>query len=166
MSIKQLIFLTLIFLFGLDGIAAINCDFITDTTEACAPRQIYFKDISTSARTIIYWKWDFGNGGFSNSKNPSRVYATPGVYTVSLTVFDGVDSCTVTKTAYLTMFKPPKAIFSSLILTKCIPVEVQFRDTSILGDAPLKSFKWDYGDLTSPGNGKNSIHLRRYYICN
>lgn len=34
------------------------------------------------------WSWDFGDGQISHEQNPIHVYATPGIYTVSLTVTD------------------------------------------------------------------------------
>lgn len=40
------------------------------------------------------WAWDFGDGNVSAQQNPSHTYATPGVYTVTLTVNGG--SCIVT----------------------------------------------------------------------
>ena len=163
MSIKELILLTIFFLFGLSSVAKINCDFIADTTRACAPKQISFTDLSTiTSGSITYWNWDFGNGGFSNLKNPSRVYATPGVYTVTLTVSDGIDTCTITKTTYLTLFKSPVADFSTVTISKCIPVEVNFTDKSTLGDAPIKTYKWDFGDLSPPGSGKNANHKYKF----
>ena len=44
------------------------------------------------AVTITSWLWDFGDGQTSTLQNPSHVYATPGSYTVTLTVTnsDGV----------------------------------------------------------------------------
>lgn len=37
-----------------------------------------------------YYYWDFGDGNFSNSMNPSHVYATPGNYMVCVTVYDSM----------------------------------------------------------------------------
>jgi len=159
MSIKHTIIFLIAFFLGASASAKITCDFVADTTKACAPKQISFTDHSTSTLgNITYWSWSFGNGGFSTLKNPSRVYTTPGVYTVTLTVSDGTDTCVVTKTAYLTLFKSPKADFTALTISKCIPVEVNFTDKTTLGDAPIKTYKWDYGDLSTPGSGKNSNH--------
>ena len=57
------------------------------------PATVTFTDRSvTNGSEIIRWRWDFDGDGVidSKSKNPSFVYTTPGVYTVSLTVTDSL----------------------------------------------------------------------------
>ena len=41
---------------------------------------IYFPE------SIVSYNWDFGDGGTSTDRNPTHVYTTASVYTVSLTV--------------------------------------------------------------------------------
>lgn len=41
--------------------------------------------------------WSFGDGGFSLDANPSHVFGRPGVYPVTLTVWDGVDRAATTQ---------------------------------------------------------------------
>ncbi|PIE85610.1 hypothetical protein CSA08_00965, partial [Candidatus Gracilibacteria bacterium] len=38
----------------------------------------------------LAYRWDFGNGEFSDKKNPSSIWYSPGKYTISLEVSDGV----------------------------------------------------------------------------
>ncbi|MBZ5857542.1 PKD domain-containing protein [Flavihumibacter profundi] len=45
----------------------------------------YFRNCSDSGDKITY-HWDFGDGASSSEKNPKHIYATRGVYAVSLTV--------------------------------------------------------------------------------
>ena len=52
-------------------------------------------------KTINSWSWNFGDGGTSNVQNPSYSYTSPGTYTVSLTVSNGISTDTETKTAYI-----------------------------------------------------------------
>lgn len=49
-----------------------------------------FTDTSTppSGGSIAQWRWEFGDGATSSAQNPVHTYASPGVYTVSLTVTD------------------------------------------------------------------------------
>jgi len=48
-----------------------------------------FTDTSSDADgTIVAWSWEFGDGGSSSARHPSHVFASAGVYTVSLTVTD------------------------------------------------------------------------------
>jgi hypothetical protein len=60
------------------------------------PHLISFADLSIGE--VNSWLWTFGDGFTSNQQNPSHVYTTPGIYTVSLTVTgpDGVDTYTRT----------------------------------------------------------------------
>ncbi len=48
---------------------------------------VYFTDLSTSGTApIAQWEWDFGDGKTSTEPSPIHQYATPGSYTVKLTV--------------------------------------------------------------------------------
>lgn len=50
---------------------------------------VQFKDASTSYPDgIVSWSWEFGDGGSSSSKDPTRPYSDNGVYNVKLTVED------------------------------------------------------------------------------
>ncbi|HVR75848.1 MAG TPA: PKD domain-containing protein [Planctomycetota bacterium] len=49
-----------------------------------APLKVRFGDLSNG--DIQLWHWDFGDGGTSNSQNPTHTYTAPGTYTVSLRV--------------------------------------------------------------------------------
>lgn len=37
-----------------------------------------------------YYYWDFGDGNYSSSMNPSHVYSTPGIYNVCVSVYDSM----------------------------------------------------------------------------
>ena len=47
------------------------------------------------------WVWDFGDGHVSTEQNPSHVYESPGLYSVSLTVSNARGSDQVVKTEYM-----------------------------------------------------------------
>ncbi len=67
----------------------------------CEGSTLQFTDLSGGG-TITSWLWDFGNGTTSNVQNPSNVlFATAGTYTVSLTVSDGSNPNTHTKTNFI-----------------------------------------------------------------
>jgi len=59
-------------------------NFRSSTTSGTAPLALNFTTLSTG--NITSYQWSFGDGGTSLVANPSHVYATPGTYTVSLTV--------------------------------------------------------------------------------
>lgn len=49
---------------------------------------VFFEDFTTGETTPVAWEWDFGDSGTSSDQNPMHVYASPGTYTVRLTVTD------------------------------------------------------------------------------
>ena len=59
-----------------------------------------------SARRGLAWSWDFGDGGTSTAQNPTHTYATPGTYSVTLTVrrtSGNTLSMSITKASYITV---------------------------------------------------------------
>ena len=51
---------------------------------------------------IVSWEWDFGDSNTGSGEEPSHTYASPGEYTVTLTVTDATDLTDVdTTTAYV-----------------------------------------------------------------
>ncbi len=64
-----------------------------------APLSVGFTDGSTG--TISGYRWDFGDGSSSTLKNPSHTYASPGVYSVTLTVTGSGGTKSVTKSGYI-----------------------------------------------------------------
>ena len=64
---------------------------LTDNAPTCKGVPVLFNDITTANYgTVNYWKWDFGVSTLSNDtsrlQHPTFAYATPGTYTVNLTV--------------------------------------------------------------------------------
>lgn len=51
----------------------------------------FFFSNTTAGAGAMYF-WDFGDGNYSSSANPSHVYANPGTYTVCLTVYDSMQN--------------------------------------------------------------------------
>ncbi|MCA9739468.1 MAG: PKD domain-containing protein, partial [Gemmatimonadetes bacterium] len=55
----------------------------------CSGTTCTFLDKSTdSDGTLVSWTWDFGNGGSSNTQNPTTTYPGSGRFRVWLTVTD------------------------------------------------------------------------------
>jgi PKD repeat protein len=54
----------------------LHADFTATPVSGCAPLIITFKDTSTGNPTS--WRWDFGNGSFSEGiQNPTATYNNP-----------------------------------------------------------------------------------------
>jgi PKD repeat protein len=78
-------------------------DFTADTTFGYAPHTVQFTDLSLG--NITSWEWDFDNNGIidSQGQNPEYTYESQGVYSVSLSVSDGINTNTIVKTEYITV---------------------------------------------------------------
>jgi PKD repeat protein len=88
--------------------------FSASTINTCTNSAVNFTD-NTTGGTPTTWDWAFigGTPATSTAQNPSVTYATPGTYSVSLTVGDGSSQTTVTQNAYITVVAPtvqPSAI--------------------------------------------------------
>jgi predicted outer membrane repeat protein len=70
-------------------------------TDGQVPLEVQFTDQSFGNPTL--WLWDFNNDGFveSNAQNPIYTFTQVGLYSVSLTVSDGIDIVTETKVDYI-----------------------------------------------------------------
>ncbi|MBU2020643.1 MAG: PKD domain-containing protein, partial [Bacteroidetes bacterium] len=82
-------------------------DFTPISKTICTGETINFLDQSTG--TITSWNWTFDGGTpmTSTIQNPSIVYNSAGVYTVSLTVSDGLTNDTKTLTGIITVNQTP-----------------------------------------------------------
>ncbi len=128
--------------------------FTANVTTGDAPLPVQFTDLSSGSP--YEWNWSFGDGGSSTDRNPLHTYASPGNYTVSLTVrgLGGFD--TETKANYIhVLAHPPVADFVANVTAGDAPLPVQFTDLSS-GDPT--SWSWTFGD----GNTsllQNPVHV-------
>jgi PKD repeat protein len=67
-----------------------TASFTATPTSGTAPLTVAFNSTGSTPgdAPITGWSWTFGDSGTSTSQNPSHTYATPGTYTVNLTVTD------------------------------------------------------------------------------
>ena len=136
----------------------IDADFTADITTASVGDNITFTDASTASDPITSWNWDFGGAAASpaTSTNQGPVvvsYNTAGTYTVSLTVSDGTNSDTETKTAYITITEPSvlTADFSASITSALPGTSIDFTDLSTSPNGAITSWNWTFNgaDITS-----------------
>ncbi len=95
------------------------------------------------------FQWDFGDlNGPASGENPAHAYASPGVFSVTLTVTDADgDSDSITKTAYITVEADeiPACNFIANATGGGIYHDFLFTYTGTPGNEPL-SCAWDLGD--------------------
>jgi PKD repeat protein len=108
----------------------------------------------------LTYSWNFGDGGISSDSNPTYAYASPGVYSVILTVSNGTSSGQASTTA--TILAPAQVAFvvkaggpySTQIL------QPQMFDASGTNDPSGRQliYAWDFGDGMT-GTGISPIHV-------
>jgi len=160
----------------------LEAKFVGTPTDGPAPLEVQF--VSTSTGEVTETQWDFGDGETSVQENPVHAYKTPGIYSVSLTVYgpDGSDS--ISKPSYVNVSSPPlTADFSASPTKGNSPLTVQFADSST---GTVSGWSWDFGDgetgsdqhpariystagtytvsLTVSGNGDSNTRVKPAYV--
>jgi gliding motility-associated-like protein len=123
-------------------------NFVADNTIGCRPFPVQFTDQSSAGagNTNVSWEWSFGNGNISTLQNPSTVYNSSGVYTVTLKVTnDKGCSRTLSKPNYINVSAGVQASFTHTQPTVCRPpASISFTNNST-GPGTL-SYLWNFGD--------------------
>jgi len=120
-----------------------------------APLAVQFTDASTG--TVAGWDWDFGDGTTSNERNPSHVYTTTGLKSVTLVVRGQAGNSQRLMSNIIKVDLPlkPAAAFSATPAFGMAPLAVQFTDAST---GMVASRSWDFGDGTT-GTDASPSHL-------
>jgi PKD repeat protein len=90
------------------GPPPLDANFSAAPTSGAVPLTVNFTDKSTGK--VDSWNWSFGDRLNSNEQNPSHTYTDPGSYTVTLTVTGPEGSETETKSNYIKVTSPNKAM--------------------------------------------------------
>ncbi|MEX0766949.1 MAG: PKD domain-containing protein, partial [Microthrixaceae bacterium] len=134
-----------------------------------APLTVNFSSAGSvdSDGTIESYGWDFENDGTvdSTEANPTHTYATPGLYTASLTVTDNrlfpaplTDTATVPINA-LAFNEAPTAVGSVDPTTGKIPLSVNFSSAgSGDSDGTITGYVWDFNDGSAVSTEENPTH--------
>lgn len=109
----------------------------------CRDVPLLFKDNSKgNGDKVTGWKWDFNDGSFDNTQNPSHLYVGTGLYSVMLTAttFRG---CKDSLRKNVVAYDLPIPEFNTSVL--CDGQPVSFKDLSQTVDTILQ-WDWDFGD--------------------
>ena len=113
---------------------ALDVDFSATPTSGITPLSVSFTDKSKGHPTE--WSWDFGNGEMSTDQNPGHIYTQPGLYSVTLTVWNKYSMGLVSKTNYINVINgaivETDTEFSGLTITHCGYPQTIAVNTSIL----------------------------------
>ena len=123
-------------------------NFNISTDSICIGEIVLFE--SASSPNPLTCLWDFGDGNFSTSCQPSHSYDTSGNYIITLIISDG-NNCKDTTQQLIFVSSIPDADFTYTVNQTCSPVSVSFSNNINTGE----SYLWDFGDgntstLTSP----------------
>ena len=123
-------------------------DFFTADSLSCPGATVQFTNLSSAG--LVSYLWHFGDGDTSTAAAPSHVYANNGQYTVSLDILDPI-GCReqLVKPLYVTIDLPRASFNINDTISSCIPIEVQFTNTSHY----FSSLSWDFG----PGQGNSAL---------
>lgn len=128
-------------------------DFTTADTLTCPGATVTFTN--NSAPLPLTYTWNFGDGNTSAATSPTHVYTTTGVYTVSLTVQDGVGCIdSLVRNLYVTVDRPVADFTVNDSISSCLPFEVRFTNTS----SYYTSQTWDFGLTQGNTTLNNPVH--------
>ena len=122
----------------------VTADF--NTANVCQNAPAVFTDQSTGG--VASWNWDFNDGSFSSSQNPSHLFSTAGTYTVQLLVTSGL-GCTDSISKQLTVYPTPVIDFSTTPANGCVPLTVALNDLSSIATGSIVTWNWQAGTIFS-----------------
>ncbi|MDH3709592.1 MAG: PKD domain-containing protein [Cyclobacteriaceae bacterium] len=119
-------------------------DFLYDVSNGCAPHTVNFTNMSQYASPGTYF-WDFGDGiGTSRQQNPTYTYYDPGIYTVSLSASNELDTTVVERKDFIIEVYPEsRANFDIRPEVVFLPGE-EIR--AVNRSEGAESYFWDFGD--------------------
>ena len=133
-----------------------------DVVSGNVPLSVNFTGSSSTDdnNDIVSYEWDFGTGDMSTDADPSYVFATAGVYSVSLTVTDG-GGLTSTTTLNIAVNGAPVAIATANVTSGNAPLTVNFTGSNSTDDNnDIVSYAWDFG------TGDSSTEADPTYVFN
>ena len=145
---RKVCILTILFL--LSAFAAksqLSVTITGDSFSGCSPQNLRFGCNLTGASGNVSYSWTSGNGDVSHLATPTFSYLEGGTYTVSVTVTS--NGATASASHEVVIFQSPEARFDETIRTGCTPFDVTMSDQSSIGDAPITSWLWYWGDGTT-----------------
>lgn len=134
---------------------------LPDTIEGCQPFPVSFTDPLMGSSM---WHWDFGipwlTNDTSNVKNPSYVFDSAGVYTVTLVSNmqgNGGNGCSQTfaPVAIIKVLPLILAPITYVVATPCSPFTVHFSDTT----QNVVHWSWNFGDGSPLDTNQFPTHI-------
>ncbi len=120
-------------------------NFTSPNTQTCPGATVNLNNTSTSTYTVLNSFWDFGDGATVNlagQASTNHVYTATGFYDVKLRITDQYGcSDSITRNLYIRVDEPVASFTVSDSVSSCVPLQVQFTNTSTY----FSSVLWDFG---------------------
>lgn len=129
-------------------------DFDATPQTGAVPLQVSFNNYSTGATEYL---WSFGDGNTSTASNPTHIYDSAGVYTVTLKASNPAVTVSTTRSRYITTYNIPQANYVGAPIIGSASLVVTFTNSSQYAD----SYLWTYGDGGS-STIASSVHNHIY----
>lgn len=106
---------------------------------------------------ISSYSWNFGDGSSGSGQTVFHTYASPGVYTVSLTVSDGTNNDTVSQ--LLIVHGLPSAAFAVPTVNRAAGSPISFDGSpSSEPNGSISTYSWNFGDGSPAVGGAKPSH--------
>ncbi len=129
-------------------------NFVTSSTEGCAPFEVAFTDLSINA---IGYSWNFGDGYSDFSNNPSHTFQDTGSFIVSLVTSDTSGCTSFYEFPQPILIHPsPIALFTADSTIGCQPFSTNFINLS----SGFQNVLWNFDD----GNTSTANNLSHEFI--
>lgn len=112
--------------------------FGANTTSGCAPLTVQFNNLSSANSSDFEWSFPGGTPSSSTDENPTVVYNTAGVYTVTLTVSNPAGQNTATQTNFIVVNTTPSAGFTGSVNGATVSLNNTTTNAT--------SYSWNFGD--------------------
>jgi PKD repeat protein len=140
---------------------SINCSFIY-SGGSTVPATINF--IDNSIGNPISYHWDFGDGTFATTQNPSHTYTSPGTYSVCESTSDA-NGILCTSCQSITISGGCTASFQY----STSHLDAYFVENSVNTNLSTTNYQWTFGDGSLPSTARYPSHTYpvqgTYFAC-
>ncbi len=135
-----------------------NFSFVRDSVQT---GKVYFTNLSTPTANVNKVQWNFGDGSFSNERNPTHIYVVSGAYTVCLTAMDTVNNCADDTCKMVQVQLPSGCNLQAAFIWHADSLQqnkLYFSNTTV-NYQPGDSIRWTFGD----GSSSTSVNPDHVY---
>jgi parallel beta-helix repeat protein len=139
-----------------------DASFTGSPTSIDSGQSVTFTHTGSNGNAPATYQWDFGDGTPNSTlENPTHLYASPGNFTVGLTVTDAdLETIFYSRTGYIYAYDDlfPDANFTVSSASIISGQSVNFTHTGSNGNAPA-TYQWNFGDGMANSTLENATHV-------